>query len=80
MATTQEVVLLRRQLVELNAQVDEMRQQSTNAAMNAAVIGLTEAVRIIGQSVSKPPPENMRVGKPESYAPGKDVDDWDSSP
>ena len=46
MATTQEVELLRRQLVELNAQMDEMRQQSTNAATNAAVTGLTEAVRI----------------------------------
>ena len=29
------------------------------------------------QSVSKPRPEDMRVGKPEPYAPGKDFDDWD---
>ena len=42
--------------------------------MNAAVSGLTEAVRTM---VSKPRPENMRVGKPEPYAPGKDFDDWD---
>ena len=39
--------------------------------------GLTEAVRKMGQSVSKPRPEDIRVGKPEPYAPGKDVDDWD---
>ena len=45
--------------------------------MNAAVTGLTEAVRTMGQSVSKPRPEDMRVGKPEPYAPGKDFDDWD---
>ena len=45
--------------------------------MNAAVSGLAEAVRTMGQSVSKPRPEDMRVGKPEPYAPGKDFDDWD---
>ena len=45
--------------------------------MNAAVTGLTEAVRTMGRSVSKPRPEDMRVGKPEPYAPGKDFDDWD---
>ena len=55
----------------------EMRQQSSSTAMNAAVTGLTEAVRTMGQSVSKPRPEDMRVGKPEPYAPGKDFDDWD---
>ena len=65
MATSQEVEVLRRQLEELNAQMDEMRQQSTSAAMNAAVTVLTEAVRTMGQSVSKPRPEDMRVGKPE---------------
>ena len=27
--------------------------------------------------MSKPRPEDMRVGKPEPYAPGKDFDDWD---
>ena len=42
--------------------------------MNAAVTGLTEAVRKMGQSVSKPRPEEMRVGKPEPYAPGKDFE------
>ena len=47
------------------------------SAMNAAVTGLTEAVRTMGQSVSQPRPEDMRVGKPEPYAPGKDFDDWD---
>ena len=55
----------------------EMRQQSSNTAMNAALTGLTEAVRTMGQSVSKPRPEDMIVGKPEPYAPGKDFDDWD---
>ena len=55
----------------------EMRQQSSSTAMNAAVTGLTEAVRTMGQSVSKPRPEDMRVGKPEPYASGKDFDDWD---
>ena len=58
----------RRQLDELTAQMIEMRQLSS---------GLTEAVRTVGQSVSKPRPEDMRVGKPEPYAPGKDFDDWD---
>ena len=33
----------------------------------------------IRQSVSKPCLEDMRVGKPEPYAPGKDFDDWESS-
>ena len=69
MASAQEVELLRRQL--------EIRQQSSSTAMNAAVTGLTEAVRTMGQSVSKPRPEDMRVGKPEPYTPGKDFDDWD---
>ena len=31
----------------------------------------------MGQSVSKPRPEDMRVGKPEPYALGKDFDDCD---
>ena len=31
----------------------------------------------MGQSVSKPRPEDMSVGKPEPYAPCKDFDDWD---
>ena len=35
MVTAQEVELLRRQLGELNAQVDEVGQQSTNAAVKA---------------------------------------------
>ena len=51
--------------------------QSANASMNAAVSGLTDAVRTMGQSVSKPRLEDLRVGKPEPYAPGKDFDDWD---
>ena len=50
MAFTQEVELLRRQLQELNARMDELRQQSANAAMNEAVTGLTEDVRTMGQS------------------------------
>ena len=45
--------------------------------MNAAVTGLTEAVRTMGQRVSKPRPEYMRIGKPGPYAPGTDCDDWD---
>ena len=77
MASTQEVEMLRRQLDELTAQTIEMRQQSSSTAMNAAVSGLAEAVRTMGQSVSKPRPEDMRVGKPEPYVPGKDFDDWD---
>ena len=67
----------RRQLEELTAQMIEVRQQSSSIAMNAAVSGLAEAVRTMGQSVSKPRPEDMRVGKPEPYALGKDFDDWD---
>ena len=75
LASTQEVEMLRRQLDELTAQMIEIRQQSSSTAMNAAVSGLTEAVRTMGQSVSKPRPEDMRVGKPEPYAPGNDFDD-----
>ena len=74
MASTQEVEMLRRQLDELTAQMIEMRQKSSSTAMNAAVSGLAEAVRTLGQSVSKPRPEDMRVGKPEPYAPGKDFE------
>ena len=77
MASAQEVEMLRRQLDELTAQTIEMRQQSSNTAVNAAVTGLTEAVRTMGQSMSKPRPEDMRVGKPEPYALGKDFDNWD---
>ena len=77
MASAQEIEMLRRQLDELTAQMIEVRQQSSSTAMNAAVSGLAEAVRTMGQSVSKPRPEDMRVGKPEQYAPGKDLDDWD---
>ena len=77
MASTQEIEMLRRQLDDLTAQLIEMCQQSSNTAMNAEMTGLTEAVRMMGQSVSKPRPEDMRVGKPEPYALGKDFDDWD---
>ena len=48
MATAQEVELLRRQPLELNGRKDEVRQQSSSTAMNAAVTGLTEAVRSMG--------------------------------
>ena len=27
--------------------------------------------------MTRPRPEDMRVGKPEPYMPGKDFDDWD---
>ena len=77
MARAQGVEMLRRQLDELTARMKEGREQSSNTAMNAAVTGLTEAVRTMGQSVSKPRPEDMRVGEPEPYAPGKNFDDWD---
>ena len=76
MATTQEVELLRRQLEELNARMEEIRQQSANAAMNAAVTGLIDAVTTMGHSVTRPRLGDMRVGKPEWYMPGKDFDDW----
>ena len=68
MASTPELEMLRRQLDELTAQMIDMRQKSSNTAMNAAVTGFAEAVRTMGQSVSKPRPEDMRVGKPEPYA------------
>ena len=77
MASIQEVEMQRRQFDELTAQMIEMRQQSSSTAMNVAVSGLAEAVRTMGQSVSRPRPEDMRVGKPEPYARGKDFDDWD---
>ena len=64
---TQEVELLRRQLEELNARMDEVRQQSATAAMDAAVTGLTEAASTMH-------PEDTRVGKPEPYTPSKDFD------
>ena len=48
MASTQEVEMLRRQLDELTAQMIEIRQQSPNTSMNAAMTGLTEAVRTMG--------------------------------
>ena len=54
MAVAQEVELLRRELEELNARMDEVRQQSASAVMNAVETGLTEAER--GQTVSKPRP------------------------
>ena len=76
MTSTPELEMLRRQLDELTAQMIELRQQSSSTAMNAAVTGLAEAVRTVGQSVSQPRPEDMRVGKPEPYAPGKDFDGW----
>ena len=62
MASAQEVEMLRRQLDEPTAQIIEIRQQSSSTAMNAAVTGLTESVRTMEQSVSKPGPEDMRVG------------------
>ena len=77
MASAQEIEMLRRQLDELTARMEEVRQQSSSTAMNATVTGLTEAERSMGQLVSKPRPEDMRVEKPEPYAPGKDFDDWD---
>ena len=77
MATTQEVDLLRRQLEELNVRMEDIRQQSANAAecgSNGTHRGCENGGR---QSVTRPRPEDMRVGKPEPYVPGKDFDDWD---
>ena len=59
MATTQEIELLRHQLEKLIGRMEEIRQQSANAAMNAAVTGLTDAVRLMGQSVTRPRPQGM---------------------
>ena len=64
-ACAQEVEMLRRQFDELAAQMMEIRQQLSSTAMNAAVTGLAETVRTMGQWVSKPRPEDMRVRKPE---------------
>ena len=61
MASAQEVEMLRHQLDELTAQMIEFRQQSSSTAMNAAVTGLTEAVRTMGQSVSKPRPRGQEA-------------------
>ena len=61
MASAQEVEMLRRQLDELTAPMIEIRQQSSNTAMNATVTGLTEAVRTMGQSVSKPRSRDART-------------------
>ena len=69
MASAQEVEMLKRQFDEPTGRMEEVRQQSSSTAMNA------EAVR--SMSVSTPRPEDVRVGKPEAYAPGKDFDDWD---
>ena len=55
----------------------KVRPQCTDAVMKAAVKGLAEAVRTVGQSVSQPRPEDMRVGKAEPCASVKDLDDWD---
>ena len=71
MASIQEVEMLRRQVDECMAQMIEVRQQSSSTPMNAAVSGFVEAVRTMGQSVSKPRPEDIRVGKPEPYALGQ---------
>ena len=67
-ATTHEVDLLRRHLEELNARMEDIRQQSANAAMNTAVTGLAEAVRTMGQSVTRPPPE---AGNQNRMCPAK---------
>ena len=40
-------------------------------------VGTRGSCENMRQSVSKPRPEDMRVGKPEPNAPGKDFDDWD---
>ena len=53
MASAQEVEMLRRQLDELTAQMIKIRQQSSSTAMNAAVTGLTDAVRTMGTHLAK---------------------------
>ena len=67
-ATTHEVDLLRRHLEELNARMEDIRQQSANADMNTAVTGLAEAVRTMGQSVTRPRPE---AGNQNRMCPAK---------
>ena len=64
MATTQEVELLRRQFEELNGRMGEMRQQSSDGGVNGEETVLTDVVRTMGQSVTRP------------HVPGKDFDDW----
>ena len=59
--------MVRLQLDALTAQMSEVHQQSSSIAMNAAVSGLAG-------TVSKPHPEDMRVGRPDPYALGKDFD------
>ena len=74
MESAQEDEMLR---LQLTAQIFEMRQQSWSTAMYAAVSTLSEVVITMGQSVSRPRPEHMGVGKPEPYPIGKDFADLD---
>ena len=55
--------------------MEEVRQQSSSTAVNAALTGLTESARTKKQSVSKQRTKDMKVRKPEPYATGKDPDD-----
>ena len=57
MASGQEVEMLRRQLDELTAQMIEIRQPSSNTAMNAAVTRLAE----LETTVSNPIPLSSEV-------------------
>ena len=68
MAFAQEVEMLRRQL---------NGRSSSTVVEHCDERSGDEVVRTVRQSVSKLRPEDMRVGKPEPYAPGEDFDDWD---
>ena len=59
-----------------SAEKTTRRAQRADGLFETTVNGLTEAVRAMGQPVSKPRPEDLRVGRPEPYIPGKDFDDF----
>ena len=50
----------------LRRQLDELHCTESGSRENNGTLGVETA-----------PPEDMRVGKPEPYAPGKDFDDCD---
>ena len=72
-ATTQEVDLLRRQHEELNARMEDIRQQSANAAVEC---GSDRTQRGCENDGTVGDETAVRVGKPEPNVPGKDFDDW----
>ena len=75
MTTTEEVELLRQQVAERHREMMGVHHQGP-PTMSALVAGLTAAVQTMDRSVSTPRAEDLRVGKPECCAPGRDFDDW----